>query len=324
LLEFGAISRKKSDDRPPPARRLGRFVGSEHRIKEDWIMRFTGISLRWILSAGAIAAACATAGLLAQAPGSNPQGQIAAIPVGAGQPGAQAAPAQHPLVPALQLAYQGRDAINQNIQDYTCTMIKRERVNGTLGEREYMYAKVRHQPFSVYLNFLKPAEVAGRQVIYVQGVHNDELAAHEGKGIRARLGWVWLKPTSALAMDGQRYPITMLGVSNLTKRLIEVAEHDKQFGECDVQIRKNAKVNDRVCTIIEVTHPVPRRNFIFHKAVVYVDDELHIPIRYEAYSWPKTPGGPPTLDEEYTYVNLKTNVGLQNIDFDTRNAEYNK
>jgi outer membrane lipoprotein-sorting protein len=125
-----------------------------------------------------------------------------------------------------------------------------------------------------------------------------------------------------MAMEGNRYPITQIGVANLTHRLIEVAEHDKKYGECDVQFRKGAKVNDRVCTIIEVTHPIPRRNFLFHKAIVYVDDELNVPIRYEAYSWPKTPGGPPTLDEEYTYINLKTNVGLTDADFDIHNPSY--
>ena len=123
-------------------------------------------------------------------------------------------------------------------------------------------------------------------------------------------------------MEGNRYPITQIGIANLTHRLIEVAEHDKNYGECEVQFRKGAKVNNRVCTVIEVTHPTPRRNFLFHKAVVYVDDEMNVPIRYEAYSWPRTPGGEPVLDEEYTYVNMKLNVGLTDYDFDIHNPAY--
>ena len=43
--------------------------------------------------------------------------------------------------------------------------------------------------------------------------------------------------------------------------------------------------------------------------MIYVDDQRNIPIRYEAYSWPKVQGGPPVLDEEYTYVNIQENVG---------------
>ena len=47
--------------------------------------------------------------------------------------------------------------------------------------------------------------------------------------LRGKIGTVQILPTSAIAMQGQRYPITELGIANLTKRLIEVGEHDKQF-----------------------------------------------------------------------------------------------
>jgi Protein of unknown function (DUF1571) len=236
--------------------------------------------------------------------------------------GEQPQVAEHPLAGALRIAEKSMDNINKNVKDYTCTMIKRERIDGEVTDPEYMYVKVRHQPFSVYLNFLKPADEQGREVIYVEGRNNGKMTAHEGSGLKARFGAVDLNPTSAMAMKGNKYPITQLGVKNLVRRLLEVGTQDMKYGECDVTYRKNAKVNDRVCTIIEVTHPVPRRNFIFHKALIYVDDELNLPIRYEAYTWPKTQGGRPELDEEYTYLNLKVNVGLTDADFEPANPNY--
>jgi len=123
-------------------------------------------------------------------------------------------------------------------------------------------------------------------------------------------------------MKDQRYPITELGVANLTKRLIEVGEHDKQFGECDVKFFQGTKVGGRECTMIQVTHPVPRRNFIFHIARIYIDDQLGLPIHYEAYDWPNQPGGNPELLEEYTYTNLKINQGFTDSDFDVHNPQY--
>ena len=140
--------------------------------------------------------------------------------------------------------------------------------------------------------------------------------------MKALVGTVSLKPQSMLAMSGQRYPITELGVENLTKRLVEVARHDSQFGECEVNFYPNAKVNGRVCTCIQVTHPVPRRNFRFNLARVFIDDEYHIPIRYEAYDWPQEKGGQPVLMEEYTYMNVKINNGFTDADFDPRNTAY--
>ncbi len=35
------------------------------------------------------------------------------------------------------------------------------------------------------------------------------------------------------------------------------------------------------------------------------------------------PGGQPQLLEEYTYLNVKLNVGLTDADFDDKNPEYN-
>jgi hypothetical protein len=121
-----------------------------------------------------------------------------------------------------------------------------------------------------------------------------------------------------MAMEGQRYPITMVGFKNLTVRLLEVAEHDKKFGECEVKIFDKAMVNRRSTTCIQVYHPVPRDNFRFHVAKIFIDDELGVPIRYEAYMWPKQSGGKPVLDEEYTYLDVKTNLGFTDEHFVVR------
>jgi hypothetical protein len=256
-----------------------------------------------------------------QGPGLMPHGDVAQGNANAGDAGA-AAVGVHPLQPALELAQKGLGELRSKIKDYTCTVVKRERIDGKLGEHEYMFAKIRHEPFSVYLYFLAPEAVKGQEVIYVDGQNDGLMLAHAGSGVRAMVGTVSLKPQSMLAMQGNRYAITEIGVENLARRLVEVAEHDKQFGECDVNFFPNAKVNGRICTCIQVTHPVPRRNFRFHLARVFIDDEYTIPIRYEAYDWPQEAGGQPVLMEEYTYMNVKVNNGLTDADFDPKNTAY--
>ena len=262
----------------------------------------------------------ATANEPAEQPGLLPNGGAAEGNVGAPDAVANTAPGQHPLEPALALAAKGLANVKANIQDYSCTVVKRERISGELKPHEYMFAKIRHQPFSVYLYFLAPDSVKGQEVIYVDGRNDGNMLAHAGSGVRAMVGTVSLKPQSMLAMQGNRYPITELGVENLAKRLVEVAEHDKQFGECEVNFYPEAKVNGRICTCVQVVHPVPRRNFRFHLARVYIDDELLIPIRYEAYDWPTEQGGQPVLMEEYTYMNVKVNNGFTDADFDPSNT----
>ena len=256
----------------------------------------------------------------AAGPALIPNGGLSTTAAGAGV--AQAATGVHPLVPALELAQKGLGNMTANIQDYSCTVVKRERVDNVLREHEYMFAKIRQRPFSVYLYFLGPDAVKGQEVIYVSGANDGNMLAHAGSGVRAMVGTVSLKPQSMLAMQGNRYPVTEIGMENLARRLVEVAEHDKQFGECEVNFYPNAKVNGRVCTCVQVVHPVPRRNFRFHLARVFIDDELTLPIRYEAYDWPQEAGGPPVLMEEYTYMNVKINQGFTDADFDPKNSAY--
>jgi Protein of unknown function (DUF1571) len=250
------------------------------------------------------------------AAGSALPGALPADAAAAGQ-----TPQEHPLMPALRWARQGLVDINK-VQDYSCTLVKRERIDGTLGEHEYIFVKVRHQPFSVYTYFLGPPRVKGQEAIFVEGQNSGNLLAH-GNGIKHRLiGTVSLKPTSPLAMSGNRYPITEMGMRRLLERLIEIGSNDVKYGECTVKWIQNAKINQRICTCIEVQHPVPRRNFLFHLARIYVDDELQLPIRYEAYEWPARQGDPPQLTEEYTFLNVKINNGFTDADFGTENASY--
>lgn len=234
-----------------------------------------------------------------------------------------AAPGEHPLMPAVRWAKQGVEGVRQ-IKDYSCDFVKRERIDGVLGENQHLFMKVRHEPFSVYLRFKGPDAVKGQEVIYVRDKNEGNLLAHP-TGIKKKLvGTVSLKPNSMLAMSGNRYPITEIGILHLVERLIEVGEHDVQYGECEVELFREAKINDRSATCIQVHHPVPRRNFLFHLARIYVDDELNLPVRYEAYEWPKAndPDGEPVLLEEYTYYNLKLNNGFTDEDFDVNNPAY--
>lgn len=240
---------------------------------------------------------------------------------------------EHPLDPALKMARESLALVRRNIKDYTCRIIKRERIKGELGPIEHMDAKIRNRvvqdgkvvvPLSVYLKFVSPKNVEGREVIWVEGKNNNKLKAHEG-GVSGRfLPSVWLDPDGALAMRGQLHPIYDIGIENLVLKLIERGEREKQYGECEVEFRPGAKINGRKCTLLMVSHPVQRPHFEFHLAQIFIDDELKVPIRYAAYFWPSTAGEPelPVL-EEYTYLNIKLNQNLTDADFDPENPNYN-
>ena len=235
--------------------------------------------------------------------------------------------AVHALDPALTMASKGLEFSQGGVRDYTATLVKRERVEGELQAYEYIYLKVRNPkpqvPFSVYMYFLKPADAKGREVIYIDGKHDNKMLVHEGGGgIKGALPNLELDPAGFLAMKGQRYPLTEVGVENLMKQLLQRGNRDRAAGDCKVQFRKGAKINGRVCTLIQVTHPNKRAPYDFHIAQIFVDDELGMPIRYASYDWPKSDEARPELIEEYTYLNLKINVGLKDVDFSQENPNY--
>jgi len=233
-------------------------------------------------------------------------------------------PGEHPLMGALRWAKAELPNVAR-IRDYSAYLQKRELIDGKLNDPETIFLKIRHRPFSVYMRFEGPPAFKGREVIYVEGKNDGKLLAH-ATGVQGLVGTLSLPPKGMLAMSGQRYPLTEIGMLNLTKRLVEVAEQDVKYGECQVKYYtsdKGIRVNKRPCTCIQVEHPVPRRNFLFHRAYIFVDDQLSLPVRYQSFDWPKKPGDKPQLLEEYTYYNIRLNNGFTDKDFDVDNEQYN-
>ena len=137
---------------------------------------------------------------------------------------------RHPLIPALRLAYKTIDQIDRNVKDYTCTLVKRERIQGKLRYHEYMFAKIRHEnrnsdkmsaPFSVYLKYMGPRRVKDREVLFMRSQIDSKMIARNGGTGNLKNVTLTLDPRGKLAMRNNHYPITEIGIRNLTQYLIE-------------------------------------------------------------------------------------------------------
>jgi hypothetical protein len=225
-------------------------------------------------------------------------------------------PGEHPMAPAIRVLNEVLENIDQNVRDYTCTLIKREAVDGELSDPQQIMLKVRQTPFSAYLYFLKPFQ--GREVLFVDGANNNELVVLEA-GWKRNLGKLNLDPNGIVAMRGQKHPITEVGIRNLMAKLIAAKTAESQFMECSVTSNPSTRIGDRSTTLIQIEHPVPRKEFGTHITRIFLDNELRVPIHYDAFLWPEAPGQAPPLDASYTYANMKLNVGLAAQDFDATN-----
>lgn len=232
----------------------------------------------------------------------------------------------HPLYRPLELAYKSREAL-KDVKDYEAVFTKTEILPGKAKPiQTTMKLKLREEPFSVYLLFLSPKNGpknpnAGREVIFVQGKNNNQLLAH-GTGVSALVGTVSLDPKSPTAMADSKYPVTMIGVKRLLSKVIQQWEQEGKYAECKVDYYPDAKLGDVPCLVIESKHPQPRDEFKFHMTRLYLDDATHYPVRVEQFAFPRQSGQNPPLVEEYTYSELKVNVGLKDRDFDRTNPAY--
>lgn len=228
-------------------------------------------------------------------------------------------PAEHPLLPAIKLARTSLAAM-ESVTDYEATLHKEERLNGKLIQQT-MRIRLRESPFSVYLSF--DGDSAERELLYVQGKYNNQLQAREGSGLKSLVGTVSLATDGVEAMQGNRYPITMIGMRRMLQTVLTQWEEETRYGEIDVKFYPNARLGDRSCQVIEATHPQPRRQFPFHMTRLFIDTESRLPVRVENYGFPRMPGAKPPLEELYSYSDIRTNLGLSDLDFSTENPDYN-
>ena len=180
--------------------------------------------------------------------------------------------------------------------------------------------KVRTNPTSVYLKFHQPAQ--GREAIYIAGRHGGKVLAHDVGLNKFLAGTLQLEPTSARAMEECRHPITEAGIGPLLDTLAKRWASELTADESQIVFQPDMLVGKDRCSMIESTHPRQGPGFLHHKVRVFIDDSLGLPVRFEAYDWPKASQREPELTEEYTYGELKLNVGLTGHDFDVANSAY--
>jgi hypothetical protein len=125
-----------------------------------------------------------------------------------------------------------------------------------------------------------------------------------------------------MAMEDCRHPITEAGIGALIDTVARHWAVELTTEESEIRFDHEMTIGPRRVTMIESVHPTRQPNFLFHMVRLYIDRELGLPIRFEAYDWPRHPGAAPDLVEEYAYLELKLNVGLTDHDFDPGNKAY--
>lgn len=227
--------------------------------------------------------------------------------------------------PAKQLLLETLLAARDRLEaspGYTATMKRQERIDGKLGPEQTIALKVRHNPFAIYMKFLPPD--SGKEVVYAEGRYDGHMIAHLGGLSRAFLPRLKVAPDSALAMNGNRHPVTEAGLLNLTNKLIWFRRLDLKDAEATTLLDRATDSEGRSWLRSVHTHPHQNPDRPFMYVEILYDPVSKIPMRISSYDWPEPgdTGDDKKLAERYQYDDLDLNAPLTDLDFDPANPDY--
>jgi len=231
----------------------------------------------------------------------------------------------------LNLAESSLDHLSHNLVDYTARFEKIEvNENSHQLEKTVMQLKVQTRfrnmtldaPRRIYLRFSEPSSVSGREVIWRQDLYNGKMAVHE-PGFLLSLKTIWLDPNGILAMQGQRHPISEVGIVKLTEQLIQRGKEDLDNPLLSIGLQTNHKHDDLSTHLITIIkNQTSNIEGDYGRAEIVFDPERNLVLSFRSYATPTSPSDSPQLIESYSYHNLQVNVGLTESDFDVTNEQY--
>ncbi len=238
---------------------------------------------------------------------------LAAAPASAQAPVATTDASSATASQLRQHVYAMEQAYSQ-VQDYTATFYKQERVKGRLLPVETMQLKFR-KPFSVYLRWTGAFE--GREALYVRGWNDDKIRAHQGSFPDMTVN---LRPDSSLAMRGNRHPISQLGFGEVIKLMVRdarLSEVRPQDGVQYIDHGEHTVYGARSRCIEAITPPRNYSPYYATRAKICFNVKTRMPTRITVWDEEDT------LIEDYGFEDVRLNVGLGDADFDPENPDYN-
>lgn len=198
----------------------------------------------------------------------------------------------------------------QNVRDYECRLVKRERVKGVLLPVSTMTMKVRTKPLSLYLRCESPDDDKGMEVCYVEGRNQGMMRVHPA-GISGILGFWSVDPHDPRAFEKNRHCITEAGFGHLLESTARYWEMERRLNKTLVHITDD-EVGSRACTRIETVHPDRSAgSFYGYRCVLWLDQATLLPAGAETYDWPRQDGSEGgDLLESYRYLDVRCNLGL--------------
>ena len=163
----------------------------------------------------------------------------------------------------------------RDVEGYTCTFIKQERINDKLREREVIHCDFRESPFTVRMEWLEGVGRA-KVMLYPAGDRDDQLyVVPSNKLARAAIPYARRNLSDASVRAASRYPPNEFGVANAVRRLIQDWQIAKDRGMLRTRydgIHPIAELGNRPCHVLHRDCVVPEHDNMT-AVTVYFDVE---------------------------------------------------
>lgn len=206
------------------------------------------------------------------------------------------------------------------VRDYSCTFIKRERVNGRLRPEQEMVARFKEDPFSVALTWVRRGDSMAQQAVYVKGKltdgHGNELAE-----VRPISPWDILAKRVPQNIDGKsaqnasRRSIDQFGFGCTLGLILRYSELAERRGELALSFAGEGQIDGRPTYVLERRLPYTPDDGTYPDAllVVHIDKELLLPTG--CFSYASDERTDESLLGSYVWTDIQLNVGLSDADF---------
>lgn len=249
----------------------------------------------------------------------------------------------------MTLLQEGKERLLKS-PSYTALFLKQEKIGKKpLDELQTIEMKLRHEPFSVYMKWLTVKE--GQEVLYVDGELDNRMLVKKG-GLLSRMPSIKLAPDSPLALRESRHPVTDAGILSLTEKLLKYRRVDVgRLDKMKCEVLTGQMIGNRPCYYFEVTYADPETEPLYRKSLMWIDEELSLPICVKNYTWESAGAGEeaeeevveeevveetedggesladatpadPTLIEFYTFTDIAFEKETNPNSFDSANKEY--
>lgn len=200
-------------------------------------------------------------------------------------------------------------AAHAALRDYACTFTRQERVNGVLGAEQVGELKVRANPYSVAVRFVRPEAVAGLSASYVTGKRAEQMKVRPA-GPKGISGFTLVALNDPKVLTDSRHPVTGYGVGAVLERLSKAVATEKALNNPVEVYPSEFQFAGRAVTRYEVLTRRPHAHRYAYRMMVFVDNRTKLPVRWEAHDAPRPGTTTGDLLEAHSYTDMRPNVGL--------------